>query len=337
MNWQKRSSVRARNRLRWVVCEAIVAIILAGLLLTACKSSHQETFTVGILNPVEALTPVIEAFQTSMAAYGYKAGDNVTYLNPGIVSQGELDAVAQNFVESQVDLVFSVTSPATLAAKRAAATTDVCVVFAVVLNPVEAGIVCSSRQPGCDITGIESSQGEGVKLQWLTRIVPNVARVYIPYSPNSYPALTALEQVKQIAPKLDLTLVPVQTHNAGEVEAAIEHIPETVDAIFLLTDSLNASHRKDWAEAALTHQLPLAVPPGGEPTETGALFTYGFNLVAVGKQAARLTDQVFSGVQPTNLPIETPELFLSINLKTAQAIGLDIPDEILRQAEVIIR
>ncbi|MBN1934864.1 MAG: ABC transporter substrate-binding protein, partial [Anaerolineae bacterium] len=207
----------------------------------------------------------------------------------------------------------------------------------VVINPVGAGIVASAERPGGNMTGVESSLGEGVKLEWLTKIVPHVKRVYVPYNPDDTSGKLALAQLEQVAPKLGVELVVVETRSADQVTEAIANIPADVDALFMVTDSLNAGRRSDWAKAALARKLPLAVPPGGEPTEEGALFTFGFSPAAVGGQAARLADQILKGAAPADLPIETPELFLSINLKTAQTIGLEISDDILRQAATVIR
>ena len=323
-----------RNRSQLAI---VTLFVVAGLLLTACGAGKPKTFTIGVINSVPSLNPLVDGFKEDMAKSGYVEGENITYVYEGPVGRDLLATVAQGLVASKVDLILCITTPAAVAIKEATAGSDIPVVFAVVINPVGAGIVASAERPGENITGIESSQGEGVKLEWLTKIAPDAKRVFVPYNPDDASGKLALAQLQQVAPKLGLELVTSETRTADEVTAAIASIPADVDAIFMVTDSINATRRSDWGKAALAHKLPLAVPPGGEPTEEGALFTFGFSPFVVGTQAARLADQILKGTAPADLPVETPELFLSINLKTAQAIGLDIPDDILRQAATVIR
>lgn len=323
-----------KGKLRLVV---VTLFVVAELLLTACGPAKPKTFTIGVINSVPSLNPLVDGFKEGLTELGYVEGETITYVYEGPVGRDRLATVAQGLVTSEVDLILCITTPAAAAVKEATVASDIPVVFTVVINPVEAGIVASAERPGGHITGVESSLGEGVKLEWLTKISPDVKRVFVPYNPDDASGKLALAQLAQVAPKLGLELVTSETRTAEEVTAAIDNIPVDVDALFMVTDSINAARRSDWGKAALAHQLPLAVPPGGEPTEEGALFTFGFSPFAVGTQAARLVDQILKGTSPADLPVETPELFLSINLKTAQAIGLDIPDEILRQAATIIR
>lgn len=315
----------------------VTLLIVAGLLLTACGPAKPKTFTIGVINSVPSLNPLVDGFKAGMADLGYVEGENITYVYEGPVGRDRLATVAQGLIAAKVDLILCITTPAAVAIKEATAGSNVPVVFAVVINPVGAGIVASAERPGDNITGVESSQGEGVKLEWLTKIVPGVKRVFVPYNPDDASGKLALTQLEQVAPKLGLELVTQETRTADEVTAAMANIPADADAIFMVTDSINATRRSDWGKAALAHKLPLAVPPGGEPTEDGALFTFGFSPFAVGEQSARLADQILKGTAPADLPIESPELFLSINLKTAQAIGLDVSDEVLRQAATVIR
>ena len=146
----------------------------------------------------------------------------------------------------------------------------------------------------------------------------------------------ALEIASATAAKLGVKLITRKARTPEEIVAATEHVPEEADAIFTLPDSLVSIRVAELIEAANTRKLPTSGP--GEPaTKAGALIVYGIRADATAKQAARLTDQILSGIKPADLPVETAESFLTINLKTAQTIGLDIPEEILLQADTIIR
>ena len=135
---------------------------------------------------------------------------------------------------------------------------------------------------------------------------------------------------------LGVELFTREARTPEEVAAAIENIPEEADAIFFLPDSLVSTRIFDFIKAAAELQLPTS-GANTEIVKDGVLTAYAFEQINSGKQAARLADQIFQGVKPADLPVETAEFHLTINLKTAEAIGLDIPDEILLQADIIVR
>jgi putative ABC transport system substrate-binding protein len=310
-----------------------VLFIVTSLLLTACDGG-QKTYTVGVVNFTPSLDGIVEGFKEGMTEFGYLEGENITYLYEGATGRIEtLDSVAQGLVEADVDLILSITTPPTQAAQRATAGTDIPVVFVPVTDPVGAGIVDSLRNPGGNITGITFGIQETRRLEWLIQVVPTIEDIYIPYNPEDRSAVLALEMASAAAPELGVELITRGVRTPEEIMAAIEDIPEEADAIFFLPDSLMGVH----AAKFVTLQLPTSA---ADPTSMKAfdmLTSYGIDITAAGKQAARLADQIFQGIKPTDLPIETAEFYLAINLKAAEAIGLDISDEILLQADIIVR
>ena len=220
--------------------------------------------------------------------------------------------------------------------KKAVAGTTIPVVFAPVNDPVAAGIVTSLKSPGGQITGIKLPLGDDLRLEWLTRIAPKAKHVYLPYNPADKSALTSLTLVRQAAPALGITILPQEVRIPSDVPAALAAFPTEADAIFLPRDSTVESHIQDFVALALARKLPLCAPSRLQ-TEAGALFSYGFSHRLIGHQAARLADQVLRGTLPANLPVETAESRLAINLRTARAINLSLPSEILMQAEEVIR
>jgi putative ABC transport system substrate-binding protein len=276
----------------------------------------------------------MEGFKAGMAELGYIEGENITYIYDGATNSiDKLDSVAQDLVAADVDLILSITTSATQAAQRATVDTDIPVVFVPVTDPVGAGLVDSLRQPGGNITGVTFGIQEGRRLEWLVQIVPTIEQIYVPYNPEDRSAALALEMASETATELGVELITYETRNPEEVMAAIENIPEEADAIFLLPDSLTGAHNAEFVEL----QLPTSGPNPIDTKRYGILTSYGMEVSASGKQAARLADQIFQGIKPADLPVETAEFFLAINLKTAEAIGLDIPDEILLQADIIVR
>jgi putative ABC transport system substrate-binding protein len=276
-----------------------------------------------------------------MAELGYSEGQDITYIYEGPVDNNGLERVAQALLGQDVDLILAITTPAAQVAQAVAAgasyhEAEVHIIFAPVTDPVGAGLVSSLKQPGDNITGVTTGGSDAQRLAWLLRVAPQTKRVYLPYNPTDRSPVTALEQIRAAANKLGVELVLREASNADQVQAAIADIPPDVDAIFIGPDSLVGSFYAGWVQAAIDRRLPLT----GSSTshvEAGMLLSYSYDTVAVGRQAARLADQILKGVEPADLPVETAEFFLSINVKTAGAIGLDIPNSILRQAHQVFR
>ncbi len=316
---------------------AITCLIVIGLLLVACDTTQPKTFTIGVINLTPVLDPVFEGFKTAMADRGYVEGENVTYIYEGPTgSIDNLDPAAQKLVEANVDLILSISTPASQAAQRATADTEIPVVFVPVTDPVAAGVVQSLKQPGGNITGVTFGSQEAQRLQWLLKADPTIEQVYIPYNPDDRSPVLALEAVNEGALKLGVDIVTYEVRNVDEIAAAIESIPETADAVFILPDSLITTGIPDFAEATIELGLPLSVP-NGEQVEAGALISFSFSFFASGEQASRLADQVLQGVKPAILPVEMAEFFLTVNLHTAEAIGLEVPYSVLEAADTIIR
>ncbi|MBN1584041.1 MAG: sugar ABC transporter substrate-binding protein, partial [Anaerolineae bacterium] len=130
-----------------------IFFIITGLLLAAC-GSRPKTYTIGVINIVPALDATLEGFKEGMIELGYIEGENITYIYEGAtVEMDKIDAVAQSLVAAEVDLILSLTTPASRAAQRATTGTDIPVVFVPVTDPVGAGLVASLRQPGGNMTG----------------------------------------------------------------------------------------------------------------------------------------------------------------------------------------
>lgn len=316
-----------------------ILVLLVGL-LTACGPAEPEAITLGMINLLSDLDTAIEGFKVGMDE---RVDDEqvIAYLYPGATGNpATLQSAAQDLVDADVNLIFCVTTPACLAAQRVAAEEDVPVVFSAVTDPAAAGLVESLTTPGGNVTGVtvgaKNAVNEGRRLEWLLQAVPSVERVYIPYNPDDAAVAVGLAAVQDVASKLEVELVLAEARTAEQVDAALDAIPQDVDAIFVFADQVVVADVTALVDVALEQELPLSTPNSLGPA-LGALMSYGSDLYASGQQAARLADQILRGTDPADLPVETPEFFLTINLATADAIGLDISNEILRQADTIIR
>jgi putative ABC transport system substrate-binding protein len=240
---------------------------------------------------------------------------------------------AESLVAQDVDLIFTIGTQATLRAKRAVEGTDIAVIFAPVIHPVEEGVVESARHPGGNVTGVQGGNTIPKALEWSLMLVLGATKVYVPYNRVDKASVTSVALLYDAAFTLGIELVLDEVSTPEEVMATIETLPE--DGVFFMV-ALPSLGGIDFAEVATERGIAVGSYLS-VITESGGLVSYATDHFFIGKQAARLADQVLRGTAPADLPVETSECFLTIDLKIAQAIGLDIPDEILGQADTIIR
>ncbi len=318
----------------WTI--SVICLLIISLFLVACGTTEPETLSVGVVNLAPPLDSALAGFKEGMTELGYIEGENITYIYEGATgSIDKLDAVAQGLVAADVDLILSITTPATQAAKRATAETDIPVVFVPVTDPVAADIVQSLIHPGGNITGITTAGSEEPRLQWQLKIEPTIKKIYIPYNPDGS-STVSLAAVEAAAAELDVELVPQQATTPDEVATAIETMPADMDAIFVLNDGFMESQIDQLIAASLERKIPLSAS-GLSFVEKGMLFSFGHRHKVNGQLAARLADQIFKGADPAELPVERAEMFLSVNLEVAKTLGLEISDDVLEAADTIIR
>jgi putative ABC transport system substrate-binding protein len=331
---KKNRKENAMNR-KWQL-GFVILLVITGLLLTACGNETHKTYTVGVINIVPDLDQAVAGFKEGMTDLGYIEGENIRYLYDGpTTDMSQLPTAAQTLTAAKVDLILSITTPATLAVKQATASQGTPVVFAIVTDPVGAGIVESMQHPGGNFTGVAFGLQEARRLEWLVQIAPGIKQIYVPYNPNDQSPVLALQTVRNAAAKLGVELIAREV-NSETLDDAVLNIPAEADAIFLLPDSLISTRLPDIVEAANTRNLPTSATNISVVKNNSVLTAFGFDQPSAGKQAARLADQIFKGTRPADLPAEMAEFYLAINLKVAKTIGLTIPDEILRQANIII-
>lgn len=317
------------------------ALTLVAWLVGACGPAQPKTVTIGIVSLIPEMEAIVTGYKASLAELGYVEGQNVVYVYAGATGAvDKLDPAAQKLADAKVDLILSLTTPGSQAVQRVISQTTIPQVFVAVTDPVAAGLVADLTHPGGRVTGVmagaKASVSEGRRLEWLLKIAPDLRRLYVPYNPDDPVGVANYEAIRQTAAGVGLELVLHEVRNVEEANAAAADLPADIDAIFLPSDRVVGLANEAFIQAALEHQKPLAIAnPAG--VELGALMAYGPDFTAMGQQAARLTDQILKGTAPADLPVEVPELFLSINLRTAAAIQLTIPEDLVRQAYSVIR
>jgi putative ABC transport system substrate-binding protein len=314
-----------------------LCLMLTGLLLTACGgTTPAKTYTIGVVNYVQVLDPVFVGFKTQMAALGYVEGKNVTYIYHGVLEPDPqvIGGEVKRFIDQKVDLLLSLGTLPALAAKKAVEGTNIPVVFAPVVNPVGEGIVESLSRPGGSVTGVQNGDTLPKALEWLHKIVPQATQIHVMYHPKDQVAQTSIKPLPALAPSLGVELVLNEVRSPEEAISAITTLPK--DAAIFLVPTPSLEPLSALIEVAVQHGIAVGA---NNPAylKAGGVVIYAADFFAIGQQAARLADQSLKGTKPAVLPVETAEYSLRINLQAATAIGLDIPDEFLSQADMVMR
>jgi putative ABC transport system substrate-binding protein len=293
---------------------------------------------IGIVSLTAVDNRTFEGFREGMAGLGYVEQQSVHYLvgEPSGTKEVARQRIAELLAQG-VDALLVSSTPVTQLARELTARhpVKVPVIFAPVNDPVAAGVVASLSQPSGNLTGIRLPVGDQLRLQWLQDLAPQVKKVLVPYTRSDQSAQTTLRELEAVAATLQLQLQAWPLEDEPDMAAVITALPEA-DAVFLPRDSRIEAKIAQWLDYARGRRLPLSAPSLLQ-VEQGALYSYGFIHREIGRQAARLMDQVLKGIPPGQLPVETAESYLGLNLRAAAEIGLPIPDKIIRQASLVIR
>ena len=285
--------------------------------------------------------PGAQAFEKGFRDLGYVVGKSLDIEYRWAEGRYErLDALAAELVRLPVDVIFAPTTASALAARKATATIPI--VFATVVDPVESGLIASLARPGGNITGLSyqvSTEIVGKRLELLREIRSQVSRVVVLWNPsNPAPANTRLlEEAKTAAGLLGMQLRILEVRVPDDLEGAFQTMAgERTDALLVLPDPIFFEHRAALGKLALNSGLPMMVA-SREDLEFGSLMAYGASRFDLFRRAAGYIDKILKGAKPADLPVEQPTKFeLVINLETARALGLEIPQSLLARADEVI-
>jgi putative ABC transport system substrate-binding protein len=219
------------------------------------------------------------------------------------------------------------------------ATTTIPIVMLIAADPVAWGVVASLSRPGANVTGVATGYETGLagkRLELLKEAVPRAARIAVLGS-GPLSSSAQLREAQKAAEVLRVTLVPVELRDTDYDRAFRTIVAERADALFVLTGTTVVRDRRQIIEAILKHRLP-AISALRELVEAGLLISYGGSVLASSRSVAVYVDKILKGIKPADLPIEQPTRFeLVINLKTARALRLTIPQSLLLQADEVIQ
>jgi putative ABC transport system substrate-binding protein len=319
----------------------IFSLVGAGVLTAAQPVLAQSRILrVGYLataSPTANAQP-LEAFRNRLRELGYVEGRNLAIEYRWTVDNVEpLAGLASELVALKVDAILAWTTPVVIAARKA--TTSVPIVMVGVADPVGSGLVQSLAHPGGNITGISNLSADlsSKVVELLVQLVPRMNRIAGVRNAANPASELQWKQTEAAVRKLGMQYQPVDVRAAGDLDAAFAAMTKSkaMAAIFF-ADGLFVSQRAHIVELATKHHLPTAFSRR-ENVEAGGLFAYGANLSGQFGQAAAYMDRIFKGAKPADLPVEEPtKLEMVINRKTAVALGLSVPMELLLRADQVI-
>jgi putative ABC transport system substrate-binding protein len=282
--------------------------------------------------------PRLSAFTQALAELGWTDGRNVGLdIRWGGGDINRIRALAREMVGLQPDIILSNSTPTTIALQRE--TRTIPTVFAEVADPVASGIVAQLDRPSGNVTGFaawEASLG-GKWLELLWEIAPGFKRAAIMFNPDTAPASTVMPSLEAAARLLKIVPIPTPVHNDVEIETAIvAHGREPGGGLVHIPDVFTIAHRGLIISAAARNNLP-AVYRYTFFARDGGLLSYGPDPVDTYRRAATYVDRILRGAKPGDLPVQFPAKYeMAVNLKTAKALGLTVPQSILLRADEVI-
>jgi putative ABC transport system substrate-binding protein len=282
--------------------------------------------------------PVNTAFPDALRELGWIVGKNVVFDRRYAENRLErLPELAAELVRLNVDVILGIGTLAPLAAKHA--TTIIPIVMGAAGDPVGSGLVASLARPGSNVTGMSLMAPDlgGKRLELLKEVLPQLARVAVLWNAaNPYSALV-FKETQAAGQSLGIQVQSLEVRGPDDFDSAFEAARrEQPDGLITVEDPLTFNYRKLIADFATGHRLP-ALHGLREFVTAGGLMSYGANLADLYRRAAGYVDKIFKGAKPADLPVQQPTKFdLAINLKTAKALGLDVPPTILVRADEVI-
>jgi putative tryptophan/tyrosine transport system substrate-binding protein len=328
-----------------VIRAALAAALAVALLAAPLAAEGQppgKVPRIGLLDdstPDPARLAWWDGFLRQMAELGYVDGQTVAFERRWARGENKrLSGLTAELLALNVDIIVTAGTPALVAAH--AATTTIPIVIAPGGDPVELGIVPSLARPGANVTGVTSLAADLTtkRLEFLRELLSNRARLAVLWDPDSGGARVAIRKTQATAGRMGLQVRAYAARTPGELLHAFSAMAQDrAGGLDVAPSPMFFTERHRIAGLALKHGLPMMVG-AREYAEAGALASYGADYVDLFRRVAAYVDRILKGAKPADLPIEQPTTFqLVINLKTARALGLTIPQSLLLRADQVIQ
>ena len=331
---------RCMKRIRKILIIIYVIFLVSVFFLISC--SKPKVYRVGVLCGVGFLSPITEGFKDRMTELGYVEGKSIIYdVHTTDFDVAVYDQVIKKFVEDKVDLIFVFPVEATLQAKKVREGTDIPIVFAVGFTE-DADLVNSVQEPGGNITGVRWPGTEIIAREFeiLLKLAPQTKRIWVCYQRDCAILKSQLEVMRTASLSANIKLIEVPASSPAELKAKLEKQtgPFNSGVIAMLIEPLTVNPEGFAAlgQFAARHNLPI----GGSSIFEGDYQTV-FGLtpepIPQGRQAADLVDKIFKGTPAGELPVKTASYLFNFNYRQAQRLGLKVSEDLLIQANQVIR
>ena len=316
----------------------IVVVATVLLLVPDGRAQEAKVQRVGIILQGGPWYAIVVGLREGLKALGLTEGKQFTLDIHD--TRGDLKAVedtAKRLEQQKVDLIYTAATSVSLAAERSTVSTPI--VFVAGTDPVAIKLVETISRPGGRLTGVHflSTDLTGKRLELLKQIIPNLRRVVTFYNPNNPSAKESAKVGREAAPQLGLDFIERHVASREELEAALRAFgPEEADAYIAVSDAMVDAHAQLIINMSKANRLPTMFYEQGL-VESGGLASYSTDFAEAGRLSARHVQQILSGANPKELPVEQVDrLAFIVNLKTAREIGLTIPDAILIRANGVV-
>ncbi len=328
-----------------VFTSAALVLLISTFCLVAkgAGDSAGRQMRVGVLYPESrsSVPPAAAVFWRRLGELGWVEGRNLTIESRWADGNIErLPAYISELLGRNIDLLVTWTTPAAIAAKAATASSRTPVVVAVMADPIATGIVADLAHPGGNLTGLMQGHDRAFSGKWLEILhdtLPRLSTVAVILNPDNPVSRKQAEALKPAAGTLRVRLYFFEVREAGQLGRTFASARQQAEAFIVLADALTMQHRNEIAQLAAKHRIP-GLYTVREFVDAGGLMSYAADNSALFYRAAEYADRILRGDKPGELPIEQATKFeLVVNLRTAKALGLVIPQSVLLRADDVIR
>lgn len=304
------------------------------LLLLGMSAGAQE-YKIGISQFVEhpALDSAREGFIKGLAEEGFTE-ENVEFIEQNAQADfATAQSIAQKFKGQNLDLVLAIATPNAQAAANVI--TEIPVMFTAVTDPFEAGLVDSMEVPGRNLTGTTDMNPVAQQIELIKEFLPELSDLGVLYNPGEVNSVVQVDLVKETVEKMGINLHEGTVSNSSEVSLATSSLIGDVDAIYVPTDNIIVSALPSVLNITNQNNIPVFASENGQ-VKQGSIATLGIDYELLGIQTGKMAAKVLKGANPAEMPVESSdELKLYLNTKAAENLGLEVPEAVLKRADVV--
>jgi len=321
----------------FIKCKYILIVAIAFFLsLGGCdkKETHStKTYKIAVTHSNDRFNPFFMKFKKHLAELGYKEGQNTIFLYDGPVSEDQLEEQLTYLKSQDIDLLYTISTPASRLAHKIFKGSGVPILFGPVFSPIDAGLTSSLTAPDKNMTGVMVRGSIPKAFGFLKESIPTLKNISVPLAINEKTARLSVKDLKENATKFGVNINTWEMRNKEDLNNYLRQLTTETEAIWIPHSPFLMDNITQISATATAKKIPLA--SANPQRNSNIMLTYGPELDSLTKQLARLAGKLLQGTPPANLPIEHCEYSLSINLEIAKQTNINIPDNVLRQATVV--